>query len=276
MIPTSIKLSATGRAMLMLAASREDRLVRPPDLPVAAARQVVRSLRTNSLIEEIPAPVDDPAYIWRETEDGMPLMLRATHAGLAAVSEAVDGDASETPDTESQPDQVPPTAPDTATDETAAVDDTPEPGTGQDGDAPAAAPALATLREAAQAMLDVWNNEANQETDIIAALEGPMAALQTALAGRTAQVTVTASRKPRENTNQALVLTMLRRPEGATVGQIAEAMGWAPHTVRGFFAGLKKKGIQVETLERVRVVGTGKEGAKGSFTIYHIPAGPES
>ena len=33
---------------------------------------------------------------------------------------------------------------------------------------------------------------------------------------------------------------MLRRPEGATVAQIAEATGWAAHTVRGFFAGLKK------------------------------------
>ncbi|MBX6382440.1 MAG: DUF3489 domain-containing protein [Microbispora sp.] len=64
---------------------------------------------------------------------------------------------------------------------------------------------------------------------------------------------------------------MLRRPEGATVAQIAEATGWAPHTVRGFFAGLKKRqGIEVSVLERVRQVGPNKEGAKGSFTIYHI------
>jgi hypothetical protein len=31
--------------------------------------------------------------------------------------------------------------------------------------------------------------------------------------------------------------------------------GWAPHTVRGLFAGLAKKGIKVEVLERVRQVG---------------------
>jgi predicted transcriptional regulator len=44
-----------------------------------------------------------------------------------------------------------------------------------------------------------------------------------------------------------VVLAMLRRPEGATVAQIAEATGWAQHTVRGFFAGLKKRqGITVE------------------------------
>ena len=67
---------------------------------------------------------------------------------------------------------------------------------------------------------------------------------------------------------QEQVLAMLRRPEGATVAQIAEATGWAQHTVRGFFAGLKKKGHAVEVMERIRQVGPNKAGAKGSFTIY--------
>jgi Protein of unknown function (DUF3489) len=66
------------------------------------------------------------------------------------------------------------------------------------------------------------------------------------------------------------VLALLRRPEGATVAQVAAATGWAQHTVRGFFAGLKKKGIEITVLERVRMVGPNKEGAKGSFTIYCI------
>ena len=63
---------------------------------------------------------------------------------------------------------------------------------------------------------------------------------------------------------------MLRRPEGATVAQIAEATGWAQHTVRGFFAGLKKKGHAVEVKSRERMVGPNKTGAKGSFTIYAL------
>jgi predicted transcriptional regulator len=64
---------------------------------------------------------------------------------------------------------------------------------------------------------------------------------------------------------------MLRRPEGATVAQIAEATGWQAHTVRGFFAGLKRhQGIAVEAAERVRQVGPGTESAKGSYTVYHI------
>jgi hypothetical protein len=50
-----------------------------------------------------------------------------------------------------------------------------------------------------------------------------------------------AAPKAREGTKQEQVLAMLRRPEGATVAQIAEATGWAQHTVRGFFAGLKRR-----------------------------------
>jgi hypothetical protein len=51
---------------------------------------------------------------------------------------------------------------------------------------------------------------------------------------------------------------------------MAEAMGLAPHTVRGFLAGLAKKGIAVEVLERVRQIGPNKVGAKGSFTVYRV------
>ena len=99
-----------------------------------------------------------------------------------------------------------------------------------------------------------------------------MAALRILLAGKPARVAREpgAPRKPREGTKQEQVLAMLRRPEGATVAQIAEATGWAQHTVRGFFAGLKKKGHAVEVMERVRQVGPNKEGARGSFTVYRV------
>jgi hypothetical protein len=140
-------------------------------------------------------------------------------------------------------------------------------------DAAVAPTPRATLRTAAAAILAAWDDDANRETDIIAALEGPMATLRALLADRAPRSTNTAApRKPREGTKQEAVLNMLRRTEGATVAQIAEATGWATHTVRGFLAGLKKKGIKVETLERVRMVGPNKEGAKGSYTIYQLAA----
>ena len=53
------------------------------------------------------------------------------------------------------------------------------------------------------------------------------------------------------------VIAMLRRPEGATVDEVASATGWQRHTVRGVFSGtLKKKlGLTIAsaTEERGRV-----------------------
>jgi hypothetical protein len=40
---------------------------------------------------------------------------------------------------------------------------------------------------------------------------------------------------------QAEVIAMLRRPEGATVAEVASATGWQRHTVRGVFSGTFKK-----------------------------------
>src|SRR6184192_3549041 len=37
------------------------------------------------------------------------------------------------------------------------------------------------------------------------------------------------------------VIVMLRRPEGATVDEVASATGWQRHTVRGVFSGTLKK-----------------------------------
>ena len=51
------------------------------------------------------------------------------------------------------------------------------------------------------------------------------------------------ARQPRTGTKQDAILALLRRPQGATLAEIAETAGnWQPHTVRGFLAGLKKKG----------------------------------
>ena len=67
------------------------------------------------------------------------------------------------------------------------------------------------------------------------------------------------------------MIELLKRPEGATVEQIAAATGWQKHTIRGAIAGaLKKKlGLNVEAT-RTREVGPNKTGAKGSTTIYRI------
>jgi hypothetical protein len=43
------------------------------------------------------------------------------------------------------------------------------------------------------------------------------------------------------------VVAMLRRPEGATVDEVARAMGWQRHTVRGVFSGTLKKKLGLTT-----------------------------
>jgi hypothetical protein len=55
------KLSDTARALLTVAATRGDHLIRPPK-PIAAARQVVRSLLGAGLAEETPVRVDEAGY----------------------------------------------------------------------------------------------------------------------------------------------------------------------------------------------------------------------
>ena len=78
---------------------------------------------------------------------------------------------------------------------------------------------------------------------------------------------------PRAGTKQAQMIELLKRPEGATVEQIAAATGWQHHTIRGAISGaLKKKlGLTVEAT-RTREVGPNKTGAKGSSTVYRIVA----
>jgi len=70
-----------------------------------------------------------------------------------------------------------------------------------------------------------------------------------------------ATPRTRENSKQAQVIAMLKRPEGATIAQICEATGWQAHTVRGTFAGAFKKKLGLE-------ITSSKE--PGSERIYTI------
>jgi len=59
-------------------------------------------------------------------------------------------------------------------------------------------------------------------------------------------------KSPRTGTKQAQLIAMLKRPEGATVAEIAETFGWQHHTVRGVIAGALKKKLGLDvTSEKV-------------------------
>jgi hypothetical protein len=62
--------------------------------------------------------------------------------------------------------------------------------------------------------------------------------------------------KTREGTKQALVIDMLKRPEGATIAEIVEATGWQSHTVRGAMAGALKRKLGL-------VINSEKDDARG-------------
>jgi hypothetical protein len=82
---------------------------------------------------------------------------------------------------------------------------------------------------------------------------------------------------PGAGTKQALMIELLKRPEGATIEQIAAATGWQHHTIRGAISGAlrKKLGLTVKTI-RTRAVGPNKTGADGSSTVYRITgSGPK-
>ena len=53
----------------------------------------------------------------------------------------------------------------------------------------------------------------------------------------------------RADTKKAIVLEMLRRKEGATIGEIAKATDWQNHSIRGFLSAQvgKKLGLKVES-----------------------------
>ena len=65
----------------------------------------------------------------------------------------------------------------------------------------------------------------------------------------------------RAGTKQAQIIALLQRHEGASIGEIVEATGWAPHSARGMISGALKKKLGFH-------VATSSDAQRGR--IYHI------
>jgi hypothetical protein len=56
---------------------------------------------------------------------------------------------------------------------------------------------------------------------------------------------VSGGEAPPASTKRAQLIGMLERPEGASVAEIGQRLGWLPHTVRAAITGLRKAGREV-------------------------------
>ena len=56
---------------------------------------------------------------------------------------------------------------------------------------------------------------------------------------------VSGADQPPAGTKRAKLINMLERPEGASVAEIGQRLGWLPHTVRAAITGLRKTGREV-------------------------------
>ena len=244
------KLSDTQRVILSAAAQHEMGLARAPKtLPAAARNAVFRSLIKNNLLTEINAPREHVGLGWRQDDDGTWIVARITDDGLRAIGiDPNEGDAGGgEPDCSRIEGSVPDTAPTVAPAAEPATQDAPTPECAQAAPlaeeialldqalAARAATPRASLRDAAAAILAAWDDEANREGDMIGALDAPMEALRILLASKAphAPRAPGGPRKAREGTKQEQVLAMLRRPEGATVAQIAQGLAGSLATLDG-------------------------------------------
>ncbi len=61
-------------------------------------------------------------------------------------------------------------------------------------------------------------------------------------AGKTGAVTTARTHQ----TKQAVILNLLRRAKGASIGDLTSAIGWQAHSVRAALTGLRKRGYDIE------------------------------
>ncbi len=93
---------------------------------------------------------------------------------------------------------------------------------------------------------------ANLKTDTI----GARAARKTATKTRTPVRSAAGAKNPKAKlptkrkapleSKQDRIITLLRKPEGATLDALVKATGWQPHSIRGFLAGTIRKKLKLQ------------------------------
>jgi hypothetical protein len=74
---------------------------------------------------------------------------------------------------------------------------------------------------------------------------------------------VAGSNRPRAGSKQGQLIAILSKEEGASIGEIATALGWLPHTTRAALTGLRHTGYEI-----------GRETGNERGSLYRIIAMP--
>lgn len=87
--------------------------------------------------------------------------------------------------------------------------------------------------------------------------------VKTVVAIREHAVKTSAAKPPnqRAGTKQAMLIEMLRRPEGATIAEVVAATAWQAHSARGAISGVLKKKLELPITA---------QKAEGRGTVYRL------
>ncbi len=277
-------LTPAQQTVLAAALNRTDGSIHPlPEhIKGGAAKKVVEALRAKHLIDEagrllndsgglLKTPADEPPAhgpgpdfsddaVVQAWNDNMPADAAAHHEEMNAASEEPDG-----PDDYDDPPRSLFSPMDPADLPPANSDDAPADGDFEE-DVNAAEQALAEtenpniLLEADEDYLRIarkhlpeelvtpknwpWIRNALTDAYMLGHEEAKQKKTQTATPRRT-----------RENSKQAQVIALLRRPEGTTIEQIGEATGWNSNTIRGAMAGALKKKLGLNVVRMPHTTG---------------------
>lgn len=66
--------------------------------------------------------------------------------------------------------------------------------------------------------------------------------------------------RPKPGSKLGIVLSLLEKPQGASLAKLMEVTGWLPHTTRAALTGLRKRGFSVVS----------EKNAGGGASVYRI------
>jgi Protein of unknown function (DUF3489) len=236
------RLSDTQLIALSSASQREDGAVSLPDrIKGAAAINLVASLIAKGLVRETCAALGMP--VARRDEEGRPFALVITELGRASIN--VVDETSEDRDQEN--------------------DDTPE---SQANAASGERPEASEFTNAGPSPSVAPPKPANAQREDSRSEENANRAASTS----------TPADMPREGSKLANVISLLDRPDGASLDELIHATTWLPHTTRAALTGLRKRGLNIlrrreDGMTRYRIVGAGASDIDASDRVEASASG---